>query len=283
MLEWERDRMVQAKKTPILYVRPAEGTLSGAARVLDDDVRARHRELCSLIVRCHCTPVSLGLRATDTAHKAAALAWCWFLRCNGLPSLLRFIASFVSLTSDMGTESHLTAFSAGSLQNLLPDWLAPSLMPLQGEDGQFDDEVGRLLQTVGTGFLQHAIPVPGAMHILHNLSKDVHGQLPYWDEFWEVLNLVGKLLSNRGRRERFVNECVLRSPGLEQHERDFELNLDTLYDKRWEAVFRFCRRLCPLWPLLQACWDENRFGRAADNDFNPEAACCNECRTAIQP
>ena len=128
--------------------------------------------------------------------------------------LLLFLASMFTMTTDLGFEGALTAYEFGPLRNLLPPWLAQTLEPLLGADEEHDPEYWRLLGTVGLGFLRHCIPIPGCMHILHNLNANVHGSLPYWDEFWEVLKLCSKLLSERGRRERFINECLLKVPGL---------------------------------------------------------------------
>ena len=104
------------------------------------------KDMNTSVRRHQCTPVALGLRASDVAHKAAALMWSFFLRCPGLAALLRFISSFFTCTTDLGTEASLTTFKFGTIGNLLPAWAAQAMVPLCVED-EAVDEVGMTYAT----------------------------------------------------------------------------------------------------------------------------------------
>jgi hypothetical protein len=63
-----------------------------------------------------------------------------------------------------------------------------------------------------TTLLRWAIPIPGALHILHNVTREMNTSLQYFDTFWDHLKVVNALLRDRPRRERFVAQCVVGSP-----------------------------------------------------------------------
>jgi hypothetical protein len=56
-------------------------------------------------------------------------------------------------------------------------------------------------------FLPQAIIIPGALHIVSNLSRDIAEKLNYWPMFVRDLKLFEALLCDRDRRQRFVEKC----------------------------------------------------------------------------
>jgi hypothetical protein len=69
-------------------------------------------------------PTALGLRQTNLAHKCAALVHAVALETGGgFDAVDDVFASFVSFTTDFGTEVGIPGFATQSLCNLLPSWM----------------------------------------------------------------------------------------------------------------------------------------------------------------
>eukprot|EP00974_Lingulodinium_polyedra_P087557 8486579-Lingulodinium_polyedra.AAC.1 len=116
--------------------------------------------------------------------------------------------------------------------------------------------------------------VPGALHILHNLTQDMHERMVWWPTFWNHLKSFEQLLCAQHNRERLVATCVMDSPS-RGSARDFQYFSGKLYDKRWNACAHFIKKLKPLLETLLAVWDEQKFlnggghGHAAEDGLLP--------------
>ena len=104
--------------------------LNDRARLLGPDAvdQRDHARLLSVlrrgIVKFYCTPIALGRGHTSLADKASALVFCWAVLLGGdMPSLQRFLSSFVAMTSDMGVEMGLSDFRLLSVKKLLPAYM----------------------------------------------------------------------------------------------------------------------------------------------------------------
>ena len=73
---------------------------------------------------------------------------------------------------------------------------------------QVEDIEARLHTTL----LHWAIPIPGALHILHNVTREMNTCMHHFDTFFEQLKLTNALLKDRQRRERFLAQCVFGTP-----------------------------------------------------------------------
>ena len=74
-------------------------------------------------------PTATGSGGRGVAHKCALLAFSWFLASPpkaGASYLRKFALSFVSQTSDMGSEFSIPDFSCKDPVSLLPAWLQPT-------------------------------------------------------------------------------------------------------------------------------------------------------------
>ncbi len=56
--------------------------------------------------------------------------------------------------------------------------------------------------------MPRAIPVPGILHIVHNLLHDVNEKMSHWDSFFPELRNLSRFLERRLHRERFVEMCL---------------------------------------------------------------------------
>ena len=174
-------------------------------------------------------PQALGLGLTSVENKLAALLYSFYLEVGSMKGLKELLSTFVSFTTDMGTEMDTASFMLDDLRKLLPDWLAEPLLQGDVDDGGEQDDAGDFGALVR--FMPNALIIPGALHICSNLCKDVSGKLTQWDTFLKQLSSFEALLCNRDRRERFLSTCM---PAAASAERDLFKNFSgSLYEKRW--------------------------------------------------
>ena len=60
------------------------------------------------------------------------------------------------------------------------------------------------------GLLLFALTIPGILHIIHNLLKEVTGHMIHFKAFYTDLQQID-LLWHGGRKQRFIKYCVLES------------------------------------------------------------------------
>ena len=225
---------------------------------LDAAVASRRKALTQELmagVRVHTQPpqaLALGLTALES--KLAALLYSFFLEVGSMKGLKMFLSTFVSFTTDMGTEMGTASFILDDLQKLLPEWLAEPLLNPDVDEGGEDENSGAFEGL--SLFMPRAIIIPGALHICSNLCKDVSGKLSRWDLFLKELALFEALLCNRDRRERFLATCV---PADSDDRRLFKDFSGSLYEKRWGAVISFLRKLVPLLVAFEKHWNHDKY------------------------
>ena len=156
--------------------------------VSEKEEMERRVELCQQLlaeIRVHTQPpqaMALGLTAIES--KLSALVFSFYLEVGTLQGLKTFLDSFVSFTTDMGTEFKTASFLVSDLRKLLPEWLAQPL--LQRDVDMNDEDTGAFDAPVP--FLPRAIIVPGALHICSNLCKDISKKLSHWPAFVNELS-----------------------------------------------------------------------------------------------
>ena len=197
-------------------------------------------------------PQTMALGLTGIESKLSALAFSFFLEVGSLKGLQKCLETFVSFTTDMGTEFGAASFMIKDLRKLLPDWLAQPL--LQMDIATDNDEYVAFDAPVP--FMPRALVIPGALHICSNLCKDVSKKLEQWQHFLNQLSSLEALLCNRDRRERFMVTCVPRDS---EQRALFKSFSGSLYEKRWGAVISFLRKLMPLLGPLRLLWDEGKY------------------------
>ena len=210
------------------------------------------------------TPAGLGSgkKMADLAQKSSAIAHSMSMENPDWSQLLKYLQSFVSVTTDMGTESGLTSFRV-SLANLFPSWRSLHPIEVDGEDNDVAaPDVPNL--EVPRFFLEQALPVMGMQRIVYNLLKEVHTALPFWREIWEELKNLEALLNWNFRHRRYIATC-LKGTAFEGMSSHFEAFSQSLYEARWHEVANFIRKVEPLLPVLRSTWDSQRFQNADDN------------------
>ena len=213
----------------------------------------------------HC-PVALGggKKMGDLAQKGAALAHTFSLENPDWSQLLKYLQSFLSITTDLGTESGLAHLRV-ALQGLFPAWHDLDPMELDGEDlGQgpaANPNPPRPDVLLDRYFLENALPVMGIQHVVYNLLKEVHVTLPFWKSVFQDLKNFEALLNWKFRRNRFIATCLRGTP-FASHEWRFENFSQHLYEARWHEVAKFVNKLLPLLGTLRGCWDAAKFESA---------------------
>jgi len=237
------------------------------------------------------TPSSVASGFQSLVRKlAAALLAFAFGRCSAA-RLYEFLDTFMSWTSDMGTEFGFGDFRVKDANELLPSWLRldPNELDVDQEEAapmEADVEYGYanadvlpdddLLDVDDAGadrmrfVFRWALIVPGTLHIIHNMLVDMHKMYPGWKELWQKLKVFEKLLSKRYRRNRFINTCI--TDGVcctPQTLAGLQSFSEHLYEKRWSAVISFIRALVPLFPTICRAWSAAKFAANVDKDGKP--------------
>ena len=247
--------------------------------------------ICGVQHHVHC-PVALGggKKMADIAQKAAALAHTFSLENPDWSQLLRYLQSFISITTDFGTEAGLSSFRV-ALQGLFPSWHDLDPMEVDGEVPDIDGRANlpRPDVLLDRFFLENALPVLGLQHVVFNLLREVESALPFWHAFFRELKNFEALLNWKFRSQRFVATCLRNTPFADSQHR-FENFNQSLYEARWHEVAKFVAKVLPVLGILRATFDAQRFQRAdgvqvdageggagagaapaAAADFNPEA------------
>ena len=76
--------------------------------------------------------------------KVAALAYSFKLEVHTIAALIHFLMSFVSITTDMGTELGVSRFAIKDIRDSLPQWLIAGTMEQDG-DLPFEESLPRRL------------------------------------------------------------------------------------------------------------------------------------------
>lgn len=107
-------------------------------------------------------------------------------------------------------------------------------------------------------YMENTLQVYGLQHLVHNLNQDVHKVLKYFDEYYEHLRNLSKLLAVDDRRRRFIVHCVEPSRYASDKWR-LKKFAGHLYVKRWKEVTRFSKALLKVIWLVAETWDAEKY------------------------
>ena len=112
-----------------------------------------------------------------------------------------------------------------------------------------------------------AMPIPGMLHITSNLLADVDSGMTYWSTFWEQLDNVSALLSNKQRLDKFKAMCIdAKHPDSKEVLNLFSQKIDGLYSKRWGSVSHFIAKCTDHLHALKIFWDAGLYGSHEQED-----------------
>ena len=235
------------------------------------------------------TPVVVASGFLSLVHKLAATVQAFALgRCT-LSRLPDYMDTFVAWTTDMGTEFGFAEFRTDDVFSLLPPWVNTAGAAADDVDmeevagGDVDSDVndmedmgapGRAGEGAAAaaaasgvdGFVfRHALTIPGLLHIVHNVCKDMGAMYPGWSALWLQLKSCEALLTDKGRRRRFAKTCLDDTTHANFAVRAaFDSFSNTLYEKRWGCVISFVTALLPLMGFLRRAWSEEKYAHNVD-------------------
>ena len=195
-------------------------------------------------------PVALGLGHTSLEDKVAALLWAIFLEIS-YPCLQDYCNSFVSITTDMGTEIGAADYQLRTIDEMLPPYVAATQLLEDGDGDGYLSDASASCQHV----FSNALTVAGMLHIFSNASKDVYRAVSYWPDLYAALKTPEPLVASKDRLKKFTFMCVDASV----HDSAIFVIVPHLYDKRWGEVFKFCSWAQRRLPVMIDTWDEEKF------------------------
>ena len=155
----------------------------------------------------------MGSGRTKLEDKVSCVLYALGLECESLEAMPQHLRSVVSWTSDMGTE--VATISGFRLAFIASSWLHAKL---DSDVADFDADMQPVAPPVPLE-AEHLIPacliIPGCLHVVHNLSSDLHQKMEWWNAFWEHLQAIANLLADRHHRERFIMTCLRGTPAAE--------------------------------------------------------------------
>ena len=207
----------------------------------------------------HCPPpTALGSQREQLQHKVTGMLHSIRLESSPGPAFKQILSAMVGLTTDMGTE---LGISEAVDAEYLPASLLPQ--PLDPDTGGADlgEEWASDAHEPAQFLLSRALPVPGLLHVLDNLTQDMLKRLAQWDAYFPMLQAVCSLLQYRFRRERFIQMCVLQDADevAAQAARVFKREFVAVTPWRWGTLHAVLAWLVPLRRLLAQHWDAARY------------------------
>ena len=280
--DWLMLRHVSCSQEDVLYLYRAVNMLIRGrpdyedhfeAQCLDLNAVPGLHDILSSIKEHACLPVAMGHAKTSLEDKVATFLHSTAMECHNLRGLHSHLNNFVSWTTDLGVEVGIPVFSTTNWESLLPPFMQSALqvdVPSDDNDPRSQDLPD--LHSDPKPLMPRALVVPGALHLIHNMTSDLHQRLTYWPEFYEHLKHVVHLFAARHLKERFVATCVRRSAIADAEDLFQSVGISSLYEKRWQAVLKALKALLPVFENLRCAWSLEVFlqGRA-DNEDNTAA------------
>ena len=204
-------------------------------------------------------------------HLAACWALCSYWEAGSVEELDKACAEHVSMTSDMGTDAGIRGMLMHSVADVLPPWLRhreqQQHQPEQQPMHLFADLAGDVIVPSASHeeprpvklqpLLHCAVEVPGSLHIITNIPKDLSCKLSHWAVHMQKWKIMLPLLSEPYHRERLRATCLSHAPA--DIGQLFEKFHGNLYEHRWMAVYTFIAKAMPLVSALRTYWNSATF------------------------
>ena len=279
--DWCMNTCTALKKSRALAVWKSACLLDKAAGQLVSDMpasdknelQATHATVLEELRTHVLLPANVDVGHVDAVHKAAAFCFAVALETSSRKHLTAVLQSYQSFTTDMGTELSISTLSS-SLDDILPPWWRPQEAEAMRDGEVSDNDDGSTAQPL----LQNCIPIPGILHVLHNLEHDLDKSLGHFADWYGTMKVFSALLCSAGRRRALYQSCIADT----QYAR-LEIMSDHLssaipqpYEKRWGCINDFLVSTLSILQVLRQAWNENKYvvEAAADaqiKEFDPKA------------
>jgi predicted secreted protein len=265
-----RDLPALAAAVDALIIDQAQDTDS---MMTSDEAQACNAVIAKALTIHMKVPAAKGEGHSGTEHLAGCWALVNFWEAGSISGLERICSEHVSFTSDMGVDSAIRGFHVHAVADVLPAWFAPAarqqllLQPDLGgeEDLPGDGDAASAAQAPALAFparpplrplLEFAVEVPGSLHILTNLPKDLESRLHMWQAHMDKLKKLAPLLTVSYHRERLRATCLADYP---EEAKQFLHFSATLYVQRWLEVYKFVSSAQPLIQILAVRWNVHSY------------------------
>eukprot|EP00971_Amphidinium_carterae_P344574 6485047-Amphidinium_carterae.2 len=284
--DWCMNTYIQVRKSKSIALWQAACLLERASTGAADqhlenesEIKAAHELLLQEVQYCVLTPANVELGHVDVVHKASALCFALAMESPSRKHLLSMLASFRSLTTDMGTELSVSSLNA-VLGDLLPPWWRPTEQAPAFTDGEVAGDDADMAADFATArpVLPNCIAVAGMCHITHNLEMDLDSGLEHFATWYDTMRVFSTLLCNPGRRKVLYSSCLADTvwSRAEVMKRQMEDAIPYPYEKRWGHIHKFLAAALPFLQILRHAWNEHRYvattsGRSElpTAEFNP--------------
>ena len=202
-------------------------------------------------------PMAQGSGRTSATHKMHALLFTCYLETGSWQGAAALLKGTTSLTADMGTERLLLQCPRLRVADYFP-WTDTTLDDLAAAEGNLAEYQGR----EEIVHMPAAVYAPGALHIVHNCTRDLKSSVGGYSDFIVQLSAVSKMLGRPYLLLRFLNTCCSSGEGL-LHRNSFtdvpKLSAVKIYEGRWGTVANAITVLGTLEAPLRACWNKSAF------------------------
>jgi hypothetical protein len=166
--------------------------------------------------------------------------------------------SAVSCTTDLGTEAGIADIASAGFWSHFHELCKPQT--LSSDVGEIPPELDEPLAAARDHLFQHALPVPGLLHIMDNLTKDIHEHaLSSFETISKQLTVLTSLCCEEQHRERFVEKC-LRQGDLAHWIRDFDRAFEQPIHWRWGSLITVLQWILELEAKIKHAWDPGKYG-----------------------
>ncbi|CAE7825398.1 SHE10 [Symbiodinium sp. CCMP2456] len=241
-----------------------------AACAIDDKDRmleiARKRHECGVLVKSTLglhrqIPMALGSAHTSLEHKVRCMCRKLYAESQSISALRQLLSRVRSMTTDMGTEMSIPDYEAAGLESVLPAFmLEPELLseedPLLHASADAAASSGHLLP--------EALLVPGILHVVNNMTKEIDGTLSFWDGFLPGFRAIAKLLHRTDLRQRLI--AAIRETPYAWLESSFEKGVAAPAEWRWGTVTAIAPHILSLRSALRAIWHPSLFGHTQNEE-----------------
>ena len=224
-----------------------------------------------------CLPVALGSRRSSLIHKIHALMHALLLEVSLFSGLRKFLESVRAITTDFGVESGIAEARNIRVYELFP-YLVDLDFDLADEDAENADDLQFLPGRDSLTFMfEHALPVPGALHVLHGATEELTAGFQHFESwFLPLLRAVVNSLSRPDVQDRLIHSC-LRGTGAESFAQEVKQFNCSLSHWRWGTLAQACLALRNLqdplgyWDISKVNCGQSRRQETADDAVQGES------------
>ena len=219
-----------------------------------------------------CPPVAIGSRRASLTHKVHALLHSLLLEVSLFSGLRKFLQTVRSVTTDFGIESGMAEARNVQLKHLF-HYMVDVDFTRAPDPAESPDHAAS--QDSLVFLFEHALQVPGALHILHGATKEITDGFEHFESFFlPLLRATCNSLSKPSVQDRFVHHCLLGAPAERFGKNVKEFNA-SLAHWRWGTLVQACQSLSELETAL-LFWDLSKVqsgeSQAPEPGFNREDA-----------